>query len=449
MRSLAGTNLESNQSGVGVTGLGYNPIWKLVLSRSGQSTQTYTKTRVLSIGHVEQEDSGIATVLLDNSDNALTTIDFERYKGIISYGFNDPTNGDEYSATAPVYVNGQRLFSAQGILVCQLNLIGIPNLLGVDLAESILELSDGDVRTVKTLISAVANASSTPYTNYTNYTTTYDSEDTLIDSFKPKDLFRVGLNATRLNKILELLAWTGSKMRAEADGALHFFDPTISGGTYAYEYKLAVVGEHTFWDKELRNRFVNPNKEIVQSHPSHEPQFSGNSTSATSFALFPETHTTQLRLASQAEASNIADAIIERYELNAEKGAVRVPMNVGQEVWDWINVTDSRQSDSRAGNVRYLKRNVQVPGRGGRLVFDMDIRFGKSAVLPLPILLAGQGVAPISTASLADAYTALAQDLLATIGAVNNLISLANEQTDEGYFRKLTVTEELTIPVQE
>ncbi|KKL20223.1 hypothetical protein LCGC14_2457610 [marine sediment metagenome] len=79
----------------------------------------------------------------------------------------------------------------------------------------------------------------------------------------------------------------------------------------------------------------------------------------------------------------------------------------------------------------------------------MDIRFGKSAVLPLPILLAGQGVAPISTASLADAYTALAQDLLATIGAVNNLISLANEQTDEGYFRKLTVTEELTIPVQE
>ncbi|KKL20222.1 hypothetical protein LCGC14_2457600, partial [marine sediment metagenome] len=190
---------------------------------------------------------------------------------------------------------------------------------------------------------------------------TYDSEDTLIDSFKPKDLFRVGLNATRLNKILELLAWTGSKMRAEADGALHFFDPTISGGTYAYEYKLAVVGEHTFWDKELRNRFVNPNKEIVQSHPSHEPQFSGNSTSATSFALFPETHTTQLRLASQAEASNIADAIIERYELNAEKGAVRVPMNVGQEVWDWINVTDSRQSDSRAGNVRYLKRNVQVP----------------------------------------------------------------------------------------
>ncbi|KKL19685.1 hypothetical protein LCGC14_2463000, partial [marine sediment metagenome] len=125
MRSLAGTNLESNQSGVGVTGLGYNPIWKLVLSRSGQSTQTYTKTRVLSIGHVEQEDSGIATVLLDNSDNALTTIDFERYKGIISYGFNDPTNGDEYSATAPVYVNGQRLFSAQGILVCQLNLIGI------------------------------------------------------------------------------------------------------------------------------------------------------------------------------------------------------------------------------------------------------------------------------------------------------------------------------------
>ncbi len=401
---------------------------------------------------MEEEDNGIATVLLDNSDNSLTSIDFERYKGVISYGYNDPTQGDEYSATAPVYVNGQRLYSAEGILVCQLNLIGIPNLLGIDLAESELTLPDGDVRTVKTLIGAVANASLAPYSNYTNYTTTYNSEDTLIDSFKPKEIFRVGLNANRLRKILELLGWTGSKMRPEDDEALHFFDPVISGTNYDYEYKLAVSGEHTFFNKELRNRFVNPNKEVVSSHPSHQPQYTSSATSATSFALFPQTHTTYLRLASDAEASNIASAFIERYELNAERGAVKVPMNVGQEVWDWIKVTDSRQGDSRTGNVRYLKRNVQVPQRGN-LVFDMDIRFGKSTVLPSPVLLSGQARAPVSPinnaallSDLIDAYNALAQDLGITIEALNGTIDFINDQIDEAVFRKLTVTDEMNIP---
>ena len=259
MRTLSAT-LTTNQKAMG------NVLYKLVLSRAGQSTQTYTKTRIHSIGHVEEEFNGNASVLLDNADNALTTIDFERYKGVLSYGYNDPTQGDEYSSCAPLYVTGQRLFSAQGVLVCQLNLIGIPNLLALDLAESILELTNGDVRTAKTLISAIANASLAPYTNYTNYTTTYDSEDSLIDSFKPKEFFRVGENATRLSMVQRLLAWTGSKMRTEDDEALHFFDPVISGSSFDYEYKLAVSGEHPFFNKELRNRFVNPNKEVVKSH---------------------------------------------------------------------------------------------------------------------------------------------------------------------------------------
>ncbi|KKM91140.1 hypothetical protein LCGC14_1231470, partial [marine sediment metagenome] len=48
---------------------------------------------MISIGHIETEDNGVATVLLDNSDNVLTSIDFERYRGVISYGYNDPTQG--------------------------------------------------------------------------------------------------------------------------------------------------------------------------------------------------------------------------------------------------------------------------------------------------------------------------------------------------------------------
>ena len=240
-------------------------------------------------------------------------------------------------------------------------------------------------------------------------------------------------------------------MRPEDDGALHFFDPVISGSTYDYEYKLKVSGEHTFFDKELTNRFVNPNKVIFKSLDAHSPQYSGSATSATSFALDKKTETIRLLLASDAQAADLATARIETYELDAELGAVRVPMNVGQEVWDYIKVTDSRQGDSRVGNVRYIRRHVEVTARG--LIWDMQIRFGKSAVLPSPIFLPQQvseraDPAQVSITTLLNAYYELSGDLTTVVEALNSVISYLNEQREDAYFRRLTVTDDLTIPVE-
>ncbi len=372
------------------------------------------------------------------------------YKGVISYGYNDPTNGDEYSPCAPLYVLGQRFFSAQGVLVCQLNLIGIPNLMAMDKAESELTLTDGDARTVKTLLTAVANASLTPYTNYTNYTVTYDSEDNVIDALKPKDSFNIGINENRWSKVSQLLGWTGNKIRAEDDGNLHTFNPTTTGSTYDYEYKLAVSGEHTFFHKELRNRFVNPNKVVVESHEAHDPQYTGSDTSATSFALLPKTETIRLRLASDVEANNIATARIETYELNAEKGSVKVPMNVGQEVWDYIKVTDSRQGDSREGNVRYIQRNVEVTRNG--LVWEMEIRLGRTAVLPSPIFFGESGqradTANLSASlnALIAAYNSLNTSVIALIENQNLIIDHLNSHHERFLTKDLISTDVMTIP---
>jgi hypothetical protein len=458
LRTLSAT-LTANQAGVGVTGLPYNPIWKIVLTRSGQATKTYTKTRVISISHIEEEFNQTATVLLDNTDNALTALDFEMYKGVISYGYNDPTAGDEYSACAPLYVTRQRNYSAQGVSVCHLRLVGIPNLMAKDKAESELELDDGDNRTVKGLITAIAQKTLAPYTNYTSYTATFDSEDTLIDSFKPKSSFRVGINNSRMSKIRELLGWTGCKMRAEDDGEIHIFDPTTTGASYDYEYKLAVSGSHTFFNKELINRFVDPNKEVIESHPAHTTQYSASTTSATSYALDPKTHTTYLRLASTAQALSIGTAKIETYELDADRGAGIVPMNVGQEVFDYVKITDSRQSDSKVGNVRYIKRDVRVPSRGGRLIFDMEIRFGKLNLEPINIFPSGVGTEKgISTEALANAYRDLYESIWGEegeggegtlVGKLNELINAFNERGDIAIFRKLTVLEEQIIPGEE
>ncbi len=442
MRTLS-ASLLSNQKGVGETGLPYDPIWKIVLTRDGEDTKTYTKTRVIKILSDEEEFNQSAIVLLDNSDGSLTTIDFERYQGVISLGYNDSAQGDEYSPLAPLKVTRQRFFSAQGILVCQLELEGISNQLSQDKAEAERTVDDTDTDTVKTLLTNVVNATIPSYTSYGSFNATFDSEDSLIDSFIPKDYYRIRLNENRLEKVRQLLSWTGSKSRAEDDGKIHFFDPVISGANYDYEYKLSVSGEHTFFNKELTNRFVQPNKVIVKSALEQSPAFSGSKTSTTSFNLDPKTETIQLRLASDAQGTSIATARQETYELNAETGSVRVPMNVGQEVWDWIKVTDSRQNDTRTGNVRRISRHVEV-ARGG-LVWDMEIRFGSGGVVPFPIIPSGTVSQAVQNQSLADAVNALRDDVGVLIANQSQIVEYLISREER--VQKLHVTEQLIIPV--
>ncbi len=448
MRSISST-LESNQKSVGVDGNPQDFIWKIVLTRSGQDTKTYTKTRILSISHSEEDDSGVATVILDNSDGTLTSLNFERYKCVISYGFNDPTQGDEYSPVAPLFVDKQTFLSAEGVLICRLLMIGIPNQMGLDKAESEYTQESDDGTTATSLITSIVNGTLTTFSNYISYFPTFDSSDPIIGSFTPADYFIVRENDNRLDKVVELLGWTGEKMRAEDDGKIHFFDPTISGASFDYEYKLLVAGEHTFFNKELSNRFVQPNKVVVKSRDAHSPQYSGSATSATSFALDSKIETIKLRLPSNALAASIAAARIESYELNAETGAVEVPMNVGQEVWDYIKVTDSRQGDTRTGNVRFITRTVSIPGRGGSPTFRMFIGFG--TLTEHTPFASVESVAGISrerggTRELDDVIRTFNERILLNTLAISQL----RTELFLGGVRipRLHVTEELIIPVE-
>jgi hypothetical protein len=238
---------------------------------------------------------------------------------------------------------------------------------------------------VKSLINAIAGTTLTPYSGYSGITITYDSEDSLIDTFAPADYFSVHINETRRDKILELLEYTGCKIRAESAG-VHVLVPTVAGTVYNYEYKFNVSGEHNFFAKTVRNRFVNPNKEVVTTDPSIAgTSYTGNSTSATSFGLDPKIHTTYRRLASNAQATAIAAAIITKRELDAERGFVTVPMNVGQEIWDYVKVTDSRTGDTRTGNVQFIQRNVAIHFNKQPLTFSMQIAFGRTSLESLMV----------------------------------------------------------------
>lgn len=467
MRTLH-ADLEAMQKKVGVTSGNYPGLWKIVLSRAGQATKTYTggsaalaSHRIYKVVHIETEESQVANVLLDNFDGALTSLDFEVYQGIISYGFTTSGPTDRYSATAPLKVVSQDFVSIQGKLLLSLYLIGPSNLLASELAEEIYIQTEANPETYKTLIDDIADTTliSNAYANYPAHTITWDSEDGIVDTYAPADLFNVQLNDSRLAKILELLLPTQMVFRPEDDGLFHFFDPVISGATYDYEYKLNVVDDHTFIAKSLRKRFVSPNKIVVKSHPAHNPtggQYTGNHTNATSFALLPLTETHYFRLLSDAQAAAIAQAMMTRIEVNMSVGTITVPMNVGGEVHDYVKVTDSRESTSMTGNVGFLMRTCE----GTR--FEMQISLGKQQANPRGILIPEASLAAFDV-GIAD-VTDLAGILQAVVAQLEEgkremvqvqaslrnflevwLVSFQNE----GWFRKLTVTEELTIPVQE
>ncbi len=513
MITLSGT-LQSAQ----VT-LNYRPLWKVVLSRAGETTVGYDNTRIISITHSQAPSSHKADITLNNSDHLIysdggaTSINFENYQVFISegmrtgiaradwigttgYNLNDirvpttangfqyrcaiagnsgageptwPTDlgvrvadgtvtwemdgntGDEYAYLAPVNVRVQEIHSGRGILRCVLRTTGIPDQLAEDKAISAYTQDAEDTNTVQDLITAIAEATIASYTGYTAYTITYDSTDDVIGTFVPADYFSISLNENRFDKIQELLSYTGCKMRIGNDGVIHILDPNTAGA-YDYEYVFNVRGDHTFFNKATRLRFVNPNEEVVSSMPD-QGVFWVSATSTTSYALSPKTHTTQGRFTSNLQCSNIASAKIEQNELDAERGFATVPMNVGQELWDRVQITDSRLGDTRNGNIQYLQRNIKIPTGNEGLTFNMVLSFGKVSVTSLGAnaLYAGTGD------EVAAPYTNDQIDSIVKALIANQTILFDNHRSlydylipgNDVHFNKLTVWEQQILPVWE
>ncbi len=423
-----------------------HPLVKLQLTE-GANDDTYTQTRILSINHVEEEFHQEAEVVLHNRDKALTA-DYKGYKGFITYGFIDATGSENYSGgkCAPLWVVEAKEKSAPGELLTVLRLVGIPDLMAMDFAEDLNPpegpywLDSDSSITVKTLLQGISGASLSPsFTWPTAYTINFDSEDQLIDSFTPADLFTIKLGESRLAKMRELLGYTKSVMRANNNTALHVLVPihsletwvadtkyelndyvqpttpnnnftykatsvsgdqkshatteptwpTTAGGTVVddqvtwtavapqYEYSLA-SGEHTFFSKEKRTRVVMPNYVVVLSPPSHATKYYGTAedTEFTGLSDMTKRWTEYARLDSTEEAQYLAKAILQNFKRGASVGAGMVPMTVNLEVHDWIKITDDRRGDTALGNVARIQR---VYGAG---MFKMHIDFGHLRIDP-------------------------------------------------------------------
>ncbi len=362
MRSLS-TELTAAQKRAIIT-----PYYKIALTYTGGANDaTYEQDRILSIDHEEEAYNQQAEVILDNSDLAITQ-DYKGFKAVLSYGMQ-AEGGVLYSAAAPLWVVGQQEHSSEGLLLMTLSLIGLPNLLELDKASELYKQDSGSTLTVKDLLKQVVEGTIAPFSHTVAYTAAFDSEDSLIDVFKPADSFEINFNETRLDAIKKLLVYTKNVMRAEDDGEVHFLQPTVSGGSYDYEYKIDVPGEHELLSKVNREVLVLPNFIQVDSHPDDDPPLytgTAEDTGSSDLTDMEKREFYYLRAVSDEQCASLAAAVLEGYQTKGQKGSGAVPLNVGAEVGDYINLTDSRQApggtaDTRAGNIGYIQR---IAGNG-------------------------------------------------------------------------------------
>ena len=198
MRALHSDLTAAQQSGT------LKPAIKITLTH-GEDTFVLELDRLKKLNHLEEPYRANAKeVELDNSDGYFTDKDLKGYKAVISYGLVT-ASGTKYSDTAPLWVIWQQLFSAQGKLTCQLTMLGIPDLMDEDDASDSYIPTEADTKTVKTLLTEIITATLACYSHCQAYEVVFDSEDSLIDSYRPKDGFRIYTGGSRLAAIKRLV----------------------------------------------------------------------------------------------------------------------------------------------------------------------------------------------------------------------------------------------------
>lgn len=419
MLSLSAT-LTQNQKRMG------DALVRLVLTQQGNgNTYSYgldTTNRILTLSHGEQEWAQTAQVLIDNRDKNLTALALEGYVGVISWGYKDPTQGEEYAATAPLTVIAGKGDSIPGELVTSLSLAGLFNLWGEQEATEAYTPDRINTDTVRTILDAIAGATLTCFNTSPAHTITYDSgyDDSIINAFTPKDAFSIAKGESRLSAFRKVLNYTKCKTRVRNDSGtatIHIFQPTITGTSYDYEFNDAIAAaNHNFFDKSVRTRLVLPNRVVVMNHPDDEDSYIGGATDAASYAALGNQYYIQVeyvRADSHAQCALIAQAILQRHQLAAEKGHGIAPLNVGQEVMDYVKITDSRAGDTRVGNIGFLNRWYSHYPRP-RTRFGFEFRFGDLLATGLAGTLSPRaaGAAAASQGALADAIISVYDDVV-------------------------------------
>lgn len=159
-----------------------------------------------------------------------------------------------------------------------------------------------------------------------------------------------------------------------------------------------------------------------------------------------ESETHYARAISDDQCEDLASALLSKKQMEAEKGSCVLPfVHFGQEVYDYINVADARAGDERSGNVGYLTRYYE-PGQ-----FNMYFGFGRVplGVPALQGLAKETGLTIQNLLPLLDSLYSYIEQIIDILGAkadINDVNQILSDLYDDAYFRKVSVSQQLTIP---
>lgn len=148
-----------------------------------------------------------------------------------------------------------------------------------------------------------------------------------------------------------------------------FIDKNQAGQDYIY----SLSGDHTFFSSTLESGPIIPNEVLVINKDPGEPgSHEGSANDGISIAALGHIIWVKKEESSvdTAEDITIAQAIIDSLIWDSHSGDIEVPMNVGQEIWDKIQVIDSRSGETYTGFVSGLER-LYKPG-----VYKLRIQMG-------------------------------------------------------------------------
>jgi hypothetical protein len=197
---------------------------------------------------------------------------------------------------------------------------------------------------------------------------------------------------------------------------------------YHYEYSLS-GSNHPFYSKVNRDRLVLPNRILVQNFHrldtydeggNYHSGFAGLKTDGTItndindadlFDVKIHWRYYLLPVTSDAQAEQNATVILKNFILNSQTGAAEVPMNVAQELYDYVKITDSRLSNYLIGNIQYIEREYNAfVGNAREGAYKMTISFGSNY----------SSVGSLSPSTV-DENSPWTEDILALWNALNSL----------------------------
>lgn len=273
----------------------------------------------------------------------------------------------EYSPTPPLRVYNQRYYSEPGINYLELECVDkwqvLDNLpvTGIETGGSIgLPPYWFATMTIAEIFDELlAN---------TGISVVVVSSDGYFDNALFKPYYRCPYATTPIATVLiDLISQTLNSLRFNEDGDLEVVRIDVQPEEYDYIYSLLDAGYHRFFTNNMETKEVVPNRVVFcESLPTTEsyPAFTGYADDDEAIArwnsggfngVFTRLYVNPT-IASESDAELQADNMLTRIQLNVASDVIEVPMNIGQELLDWIQVQDERQGSEEDGLVGQLQR---------------------------------------------------------------------------------------------